>query len=111
LKGAPLFWTPVLEHKRFRGKQPTGMATVVDLSLVGAGVRAGYDPRISIGTQVLIAAGGGWGIAEVRRINAYDDPHEAFYGIHFGHLDAWLLGLFNDTLVARGPEQDASGAP
>lgn len=102
LSRAQLSWTPLLEHKRFRGKPPAGTATVFDLSLTGARVRAPYDPRIIIGTQVRVSAGGGTGIAEVRRINAVDDdPHDAIYGIHFVRLDAPLFRLFNDTLAAR----------
>jgi hypothetical protein len=110
LNGAQLSWTPVLKPiKRFRNRGLAGTATVFDLSLSGARVRAPYDPRIIIGTQIQITAGGAGGIAEVRRINAADSPDEALYGIHFVRLDAALLRLFNDTLAARQPEQQAGG--
>ena len=106
LFGVQLSWTPVLKQRRFRPKGPPGVATVLDLSLNGARVRAQYDSRISVGTQVLVAAHGGTGIAEVRRINSETDLHGAFYGIQFVFLDPPLFQLFNDTLAERRSQSD-----
>ena len=102
LNGTQLSWAPILENKRFGGNPKVSIATLFDLSLRGARVRAPYDRHIVVGTRIRLAAGGGAGIAEVRRINAEDHPQEASYGIQFVHIEAPLLGLFNDTLAAHG---------
>ena len=109
INGAQLSWTPALEHKRFRRADSALVATVLDLSLGGARVRAPYDPRIVVGTQIRVGAGGSSGLAEVRRIKADDNPNEAIYGIRFVRLDSSLFDLFNDTLAARR-SQDSDGA-
>ena len=97
--GVQLSWAPVVSRKRFRDHDQVGSATVLDLSLSGALVRAPYDRRITVGTQVFVAAADGTALADVRRITSDVDLHGAFYGIHFIRVDPPLFDFINDTLA------------
>ncbi|MEO8693290.1 MAG: PilZ domain-containing protein [Acidimicrobiales bacterium] len=79
-------------------------ATMVDLSLRGAGIRARHDDAFSIGTFVDIIVGRGRGVVEIRRIDRSTEPPFAYYAVQFFELDAPLMDLVLD--LTRMAETD-----
>ena len=105
VSGAALSWLPVLPPKRFRHPRAPQQATLVDLSITGARIKASVDNAIARGTHVEIQVKDAWGVVKVRRIDAASEPEMALYGVEFLQLNAPLSDLIDRTLAVRKPNE------
>ena len=71
-------------------------ATIVDVSLRGARIRARRNDAIRVGSFVDIRIGRGRGLVEVRRIQDSHEPSIAYFGVQFVELDSRLKDLVLD---------------
>jgi hypothetical protein len=96
-------WFPVVPRKGFRRERPQS-ATILNLSLTGALVRARTDSRIVRGTRVEIGTPAGRGVAGVRRIRPIDEQWSD-YGIQFVSLDSGLQKFIEEACAADRPNE------
>ena len=85
-------------------------ATIVDLSLRGARIRARTNDAIKVGSFVDIRVGRGRGIVEVRRIEGSHEPSIAYFGVQFVELDSRLRDLVVDRLERRSEDSVGCGS-
>ena len=100
-----LTWRPRLAPKWFRRSTRSQRATVIDLSVTGARIRAPANAEIQRGTMVTIAFGPHRGLVQVRRIERARDPTVAYYGVRFVSLDTALRQLVDDAVGADRPTE------
>jgi hypothetical protein len=95
-----------LVHAVPRGKRRRRVhrfdATVVDLSITGAGiVTAGAEKLVGLGTIVGIEIQGATGEAEITRVVAIERPdHRTFYGLRFVALSNELHQLISEIVAS-----------
>lgn len=94
-------WAPPVT-RRLLARRRLETASIVDLSVTGALLRAKSNPQIMRGTQVDIRTGAGTGTVGVRRIEP-DNHEHSLYGVSFIALDEPLRDLIYETLAADRP--------
>lgn len=98
-------WRPRLPRNWF-GRSPRWQrATITDLSLTGARLRAPANDGIQRGTEADVAFGRHHGVVQVRRVDPAHDPAVAYYGVRFVSLDPIVERLIHDTVVKHQSEQ------
>src|SRR5688500_153534 len=85
---------------RLRGKwtRRPQRATVINVTLAGAGIRARTDDSVSVGSFVDIYFGTGRGVASVRWVRASTEPAMSDYGIEFFEVDSRLKAVILDLI-------------
>jgi hypothetical protein len=74
-------------HGRFRSRTHTAMASIVNLSVKGAGIMVESSHSLEIGTELELSLTGWRATATIRHIRAGETDGQLYYGIEFSHLD------------------------
>jgi hypothetical protein len=96
-------WGPQVPKKRFSRRPANETATVLELSVTGALMRAKSNLRIEHGSHVAIGTSVGRGVVAVQRIEPDDIDHWLF-GVSFVALDEPLRELIYDTVAGDRPD-------
>lgn len=101
-----LTWQPEVPKPWFRPSSKRQQATMVDVSVTGARIKAPANRHIQRGTMVVIAlAGAHSGLVRVQRVDPAPDPTQAYYGVQFVSLDDALQMLIDDIVGAHRPNE------
>lgn len=84
-----IVWEPQLPLKPFR-RAPWEQATIIDVTVGGARVRARANRAITSGTRISIGSDGARGLVEVCRIEATSNASVGCYDVRFIWLDSGL---------------------
>ena len=94
---AVITWEPHLSHRQFR-RRTLERATVTQVSMNGALVRARANTAIMPGTRISIGLGNDRGLVAVRRIEPSSHPAMSDYAVQFLWLDPRMQTQFDGAI-------------
>jgi len=97
-----IIWEPQSPRRLFR-RASWEQATIIEVSVNGALVRAHANGGIRLGSRISIGLDQARGLVEVRRIEACADAKLSYYGVQFIWLDPELQARFDDAASTDKP--------
>ena len=95
-----ILWEPQLLRTQLR-RRSLEQATIVDVSMNGALVRARANTAITRGARISIGLQSHRGLVAVRSIEATEDESLSDYGVQFLWLDPAIQAFFDDALSSE----------
>ena len=96
-----IIWEPQSPRRLFR-RASWEQATIIEVAVNGALVRAHANGGIKLGSRISIGLGQARGLVEVRRIEACTNT-KLSYGVQFIWLDSELQARFDDAASTDRP--------
>ena len=97
-----IIWEPQVLRTQLR-RRALEQATIVDVSMNGALVRARANTAITRGARVSIGLQSHRGLVAVRSIEPTEDELLSDYGVQFLWLDPAIQAFFDEAASSAGP--------